>query len=76
MDFPTKEELIASQMSIEEIRKYLEVDSLHYLSMEGMLNSVPQEPGGYCTACFSGDYPIIPGEAVKKFQLENGIVNG
>jgi len=76
MDFPTREELIASQMSIEEIRKYLEVDSLHYLSMKGMLNSVPQEPGGYCTACFSGDYPIIPGEAMKKFQLENGIVNG
>lgn len=75
MDFPTKEELIASQMSIEEIRKYLEVDTLHYLSLEGLLNSVPHERGKYCTACFSGKYPIIPGDKMKKFQLENGIVN-
>lgn len=74
MDFPTKEELIASQMSIEEIRKYLEVDTLHYLSLEGLLDSVPHERGGYCTACFSGKYPIIPGDKMKKFQLENGIV--
>jgi amidophosphoribosyltransferase len=74
MDFPTKEELIASHMSIEEIRKYLEADSLHYLSLDGLLNSVPRENCGYCTACFSGKYPIVPDHKVIKYQLENGIV--
>ncbi|UCE07401.1 MAG: amidophosphoribosyltransferase [bacterium] len=74
MDFPTKEELIASNMSVEEIRKFIEVDSLTYLSMEGLLNSVPHERGGYCTACFSGDYPIFPSNKMEKYQLENGII--
>ena len=74
MDFPTKEELIANNMSVEEIRKYLEVDSLTYLSMVGLLSSVPHEKGEYCTACFSGKYPIVPMNKIEKFQLENGIV--
>ncbi len=74
MDFPTKEELIANNMSVEEIQKYLEVDSLTYLSMKGLLNAVPHEKGGYCTACFSGEYSIVPKNKIEKFQLENGIV--
>jgi amidophosphoribosyltransferase len=74
MDFPTKEELIANNMSVTEIQKYLEVDSLTYLSMDGLLNAVPHEQGGYCTACFSGDYPIVPRNKIEKYQLENGIV--
>lgn len=74
MDFPTKEELIANNMSVDQIRKYLEVDSLTYLSMDGLLNSVPHEKGEYCTACFSGKYPIVPMNKIEKFQLENGIV--
>ena len=74
MDFPTKEELIANNMSVEQIREYLEVDSLAYLSMEGLLSSVPPEKGEYCTACFSGNYPIVPMNKIEKLQLENGIV--
>lgn len=74
MDFPTKEELIAHNMSVEEIQKFLEVDSLTYLSLEGLLNSVPHDRGGYCTACFSGDYPIVPDGKVEKLGLENGII--
>jgi amidophosphoribosyltransferase len=59
MDFPTKEELIASQKEIEEIKRYMKVDSLQYLSLEAMLNAMPKDNGqSYCTACFSGDYPI------------------
>jgi amidophosphoribosyltransferase len=59
MDFPTKEELIASQKEIDDIKKYLGVDSLQYLSLEAMLNAMPMDNGqGYCTACFSGKYPI------------------
>ncbi|MCU0645851.1 MAG: amidophosphoribosyltransferase [bacterium] len=75
MDFPTKEELIANTMTVDETKKFLEVDSLTYLSLEGLLASVPQERGGYCTACFSGDYPIIPDQKIVKLQLENGIVS-
>lgn len=74
MDFPTREELIANNMSVEEIQRFLEVDSLAYLSLEGLMQSVPPEVGGYCTACFSGDYPIMPEQKIEKLQLENGIV--
>jgi amidophosphoribosyltransferase len=58
VDTPTKEELIAAQNSIEEIRQYLDADSLGYLSLEGLLESV-SDPGGakHCTACYTGDYP-------------------
>lgn len=58
MDFPTRAELIANKKTIEEIREYIGVDSLHYLSMEGLLASVPEGGKGYCTACFNGCYPI------------------
>lgn len=60
MDFPNYEELIANHYnSEEEIGNAIGVDSLKYLSMEKLLESVPQDKGiGYCTACFSGNYPI------------------
>lgn len=74
MDFPTKEELIASSFSVEQIRDFLNVDSLYYLSLQGLLNSVPQERGGYCTACFSGNYPMPCEEKFEKLKLDNGIV--
>ena len=71
MDFPTRDELIANNMSVEEIRQYIGADSLRYLSMEGLLKAVPHDRGGYCTACFSGDYPIPPEKINDKFDLEN-----
>jgi amidophosphoribosyltransferase len=59
MDFPTKEELIANQKEVDDIKKYLGVDSLEYLSLDAMLNAMPKDNGqDYCTACFSGEYPI------------------
>jgi amidophosphoribosyltransferase len=61
MDFPTREELIANQcnMDTEKIRQRLGVDSLAYLSVEKLLSSAPQGRGeGYCTACFTGKYPV------------------
>ncbi|MCR4438639.1 MAG: amidophosphoribosyltransferase [bacterium] len=69
MDFPTRDELIASSRTVEEIRQFIRADTLGYLSMEGMLASVPQERGGYCHACFDGNYPLPP-ERVSKFQHE------
>jgi amidophosphoribosyltransferase len=58
IDMPTRRELIASHMSVAEIERYLEVDSLRYLSLEGML-SMPSLPNtSFCSSCFSGKYPI------------------
>lgn len=58
IDFPSREELVANQRSIHEIGTYLGVDSLHYLSLEGMLSCVAPPGERFCNACFSGDYPI------------------
>jgi amidophosphoribosyltransferase len=57
IDTPTRQELIASSHSIEEIRKYITADSIGYLSMEGMRTVVPF-PMNYCAACFDGEYPV------------------
>jgi amidophosphoribosyltransferase len=57
IDTPTRGELIASTHSVEQIRKHLEVDTLGYLSLEGMHSAVAEKGTGYCDACFSGDYP-------------------
>ena len=65
IDTPTPEELIASTHSIEEIRQFLGVDSLGYLSLPGMLQAAGDNTG-YCHACFSGSYPTpIPGDLVQ-----------
>ena len=70
IDFPTPEELVAHDRSVEEIRDYLEVDSLHYLSLEGMLSCVKHPDDHYCTACFSGKYPMEVSHPVSKLALE------
>ena len=58
IDTPTKGELIASSQSIEDIRGYLEADSLGYLSAEGMLEAFGRPAHAACTACFTGVYPV------------------
>jgi len=73
MDFPSKEELIANtyHLDIEAIRGSLDVDSLYYLSIEGLLDSVPHDDGeGYCTACFTGNYPVEIDSEAGKLALE------
>jgi amidophosphoribosyltransferase len=57
IDTPDKHELIASKHSIEEIAEYIGVDSLAYLSMEGLYRAVESTQGSFCDACFSGNYP-------------------
>jgi amidophosphoribosyltransferase len=65
IDTPTKEELIGATHSIEEIREYLGVDTLGYLSLEGMLRAAGKR-SQFCHACFSGAYPTeIPDELVS-----------
>jgi len=61
IDMPTKDELIASAKSVEEIKKDLGVDSLGYLSIDAMLSVLkPEERDNFCTACFTGNYFAEP----------------
>ena len=73
MDFPSKEELIANKFeSVEEIRKYLGVDSLEYLTQEEMLDAmVDHAPTDFCTACFTGDYPVKIDTKFDKNENDN-----
>ena len=70
IDFPSREELIANEKTVEEIAKYLEVDTLQYLSLEGMLSCVKNPPSHYCTACWSGKYPIPVDQQMSKYAAE------
>ncbi len=64
IDTPTREELIASTHSVADIRRYLGVESLGYLSLEGMLQASAGDAGRFCHACFSNEYPTdIPADA-------------
>jgi amidophosphoribosyltransferase len=69
IDMPSREELIGARLSVEEIADELEVDSLGYLSLEGMTSAV-EESGPFCEACFSGDY------AAPLVDVEKGHVPG
>lgn len=57
VDMGTYDELIAAHMSIEQIRQHVGSDTLHYLSLSGMMSAIGRT-GGYCQACFTGDYPL------------------
>ena len=70
IDFPTSKELIASQYSIEEIRKFIGLDSLKYLSLEGMLSSMMLPREDFCTACFTKEYPEKVNKCFRKKSLE------
>lgn len=70
IDFPDPQALIANQRTVDEIASYLGVDSLHYLSLEGMLSCVSRPAGHYCNACFSGRYRIEVDRPVSKLSLE------
>lgn len=71
IDFSTRGELIAATRNVEEIRRYTGLDSLGYLSLEGMLKSIPVPSDQLCTACFTGDYPVEPCEGMGKHSLES-----
>lgn len=72
IDTPSRDELIAANNNLEEIRASLGVDSLGYLSLDGMLASVPTGPEGFCHACFSGDYPTPPPTDPAKLRFGCG----
>jgi len=70
IDFPTREELIGSSRSVEEIRRFIGLDSLAYLSLEAMVDAMPQASDSFCLACYSGRYPIPVSPKISKFVLE------
>ncbi|MDH5235685.1 MAG: amidophosphoribosyltransferase, partial [Gemmatimonadota bacterium] len=69
IDTPDREQLIAARLAVEGIAREIGVDSLGYISLEGMLQSVPDGPGGFCHACFSGQYPTKPPSTPEKLRL-------
>ncbi|HNW29621.1 MAG TPA: amidophosphoribosyltransferase [Spirochaetota bacterium] len=78
IDIPTHKELIAATHSIEEIRKYLRVDSIRYLTVDTLLTALNEPEMRFCTACFDGDYPCEldeHGEDNQKYLFEDSGIN-
>jgi amidophosphoribosyltransferase len=71
IDFSTKGELIACQHTVEEIRTFVGLDSLGYLSIEGLVGATGLPESNFCLACFDGQYPVEPDTAFNKLCLEN-----
>jgi len=59
VDTPHRDDLIASQMNVDEIRSHIGADSLGYLSLEGMLEAIGIDTESSCTACWTGKYPTL-----------------
>ena len=57
--------------TVDEVRQFLGVDSLHYLSLDGLLKCMQRPAASYCTACWSGDYPLDPSHPVGDEVVEH-----
>jgi amidophosphoribosyltransferase len=71
IDTPTRQELIASTHSVEETRKYIEADTLGYLSLEGLRRAVGDHDGRYCLACYTASYPTTIQEPLITLRHRN-----
>jgi len=70
VDTPRREDLIAATHTLDEIRDYLEADSVAYLSLEGLMSTVGAERGSYCSSCYTGNYPVeFPRDEATYLQL-------
>jgi amidophosphoribosyltransferase len=70
IDFPDRSKLMAANHSLEEIRRYLNADSLHYLSQEGMVAATGLPRNSFCMACYDGNYPVSYDPALDKHFIE------
>ncbi len=70
VDFPTKEELLANNKNMQQIKEFLGADSVGYISLEGMLSCASFPKEHYCTACWAGNYRIPIQTVVNKFTME------
>ena len=73
IDFSTKGELIASRQNIEQIRDFLGLDYLGYLSVDAMVEATQIQPGNFCLSCFTGDYPVPLEAGFSKTCFEDDI---
>ncbi|MEA5504159.1 amidophosphoribosyltransferase [Halotia wernerae UHCC 0503] len=69
IDTDSQDQLIAATKSVEEIANQLQVDSLAYLSWDGMLEATGEDTNSFCSACFTGDYPVTIPEYIKRSKL-------
>ena len=70
VDTPRRSELIAATHTLEEIRRYIGADSLGYISVDGLLDSVGTDRPSYCTSCYTGTYPVaFPRNEAAYLQL-------
>ena len=79
MDTPDRDKLLAANMSPEEMRNWIGVDSLAFVSLDGLYRAVGEAKGRdnsspqYCDACFSGDYPVAPFDQLERgFRMKAG----
>ncbi len=77
VDTPERDKLLAAKMSVDEMRDHLEVDSIQFISLDGLYRAAGKAEGrdnakpAYCDACFSGEYPVIPSDKVEEgFKLK------
>ncbi|NHQ74826.1 amidophosphoribosyltransferase [Roseovarius gahaiensis] len=77
VDTPQREKLLAATMSEEEMREHLNVDSLKFITLDGLYRAVGESSGRnakcpqYCDACFSGEYPVTPSDMIEKgFEMK------
>ncbi len=69
IDFPSNTELIAGRETLDGIRKYLDLDSLTYLSLEGLVEATGLPKDSFCLACYTGEYPVEPDRTFQKHAL-------
>ncbi len=74
VDTPDKEDLIAARQSLDAIQKFIEADSLRYLTIEGMFKAISRRPDQFCSACFTGDYPTSL-NGVRKNKKQPSLIN-
>src|SRR4051795_1044316 len=70
VDFPDRAKLMAANYSLEDIRKYLNADSLHYLSQDGLVKATGLPKDSFCMACYDGDYPVKFDPTMDKHIIE------
>ncbi|MDA0262537.1 MAG: amidophosphoribosyltransferase [Chloroflexi bacterium] len=73
VDMASRDELLAANKTLAEIRTLVNADSLGYLSVEGLLKVVGGTDGGFCDACFTGNYPVPVQLELTKFSLDHGV---
>ena len=81
IDFPDRSKLMAANNTVDEIRKYLNADSLHYLSQAGMVEATGLPKEAFCMACYDGNYPVpydplLDKHIIERRKLEGGVLHG